>query len=131
MDRLKTITNNLEIESPEKPKNLEIERPKKPKNLEIESPEKQKNLEIESPEKPKNLEVESPEKPKNLEVESPEKPTNQVDPNDSECDCDQEGCMGCFWPCDSCLSNKCGHECRVNRKWKRYDAWIRQGRSND
>lgn len=28
------------------------------------------------------------------------------------CDCLDESCCGCFFPCPKCRSTKCGHECR-------------------
>ncbi|KAL1458625.1 hypothetical protein WDU94_008761 [Cyamophila willieti] len=42
------------------------------------------------------------------------------------CDCGDNLCKGCFFPCTKCLSFKCGHECRRNRKWQ-YESCIVEG----
>lgn len=36
------------------------------------------------------------------------------------CDCLIEDCPGCWMECPYCASRKCGHECRVYRRYK-YD----------
>lgn len=41
-------------------------------------------------------------------------------PNDGICDCNDEECVGCFFPCEACSSNKCGHQCRLV-KYENYE----------
>lgn len=42
------------------------------------------------------------------------------------CDCLDEHCPGCHFPCPKCRSCKCGHECRQNRKYS-YDSYEIEG----
>ncbi|XP_068951037.1 ARL14 effector protein-like [Petaurus breviceps papuanus] len=43
------------------------------------------------------------------------------------CDCLDKNCLGCFYPCPKCNSNKCGPECRCNRRWAYDDIVTESG----
>lgn len=40
-----------------------------------------------------------------------------INSNVDLCDCLQDSCRGCHFHCRKCASQKCGAECRVNRKF--------------
>ncbi|GFU44768.1 ARL14 effector protein [Trichonephila clavipes] len=42
------------------------------------------------------------------------------------CDCLEVECEGCYTPCPNCSSEKCGTECRQNRRWE-YEAYKIEG----
>uniref|UniRef100_A0A2S2R8K3 ARF7 effector protein n=1 Tax=Sipha flava TaxID=143950 RepID=A0A2S2R8K3_9HEMI len=54
---------------------------------------------------------------------------NSLPINSDSCDCLETDCPGCFLPCESCGSVKCGVVCRVGREWN-YEFVIVEGRYN-
>ncbi|XP_053987453.1 ARL14 effector protein [Hylaeus anthracinus] len=49
-----------------------------------------------------------------------------IETGDDLCDCLNITCAGCHYPCAKCSSAKCGHECRINRKWS-YESIENEG----
>ncbi|KAG7212081.1 hypothetical protein KM043_012435 [Ampulex compressa] len=49
-----------------------------------------------------------------------------IQTGDDICDCLNMNCAGCHFPCTKCSSTKCGHECRIHRKWI-YDSIENEG----
>ncbi|XP_033327492.1 ARL14 effector protein [Megalopta genalis] len=49
-----------------------------------------------------------------------------IQTGDDLCDCMNLNCAGCHFPCSKCSSTKCGHDCRINRKWT-YDSIENEG----
>lgn len=45
------------------------------------------------------------------------------------CDCLMEACPGCFYPCDTCRSAKCGRECRTLRQWHYENIEVEGGKT--
>lgn len=46
------------------------------------------------------------------------------------CDCLDMACPGCHFPCPKCGSEKCGAECRCNRRWT-YEYVESEGHGKD
>ncbi len=42
------------------------------------------------------------------------------------CDCLDDACPGCHFPCPKCRSSRCGQECRQGRRWQ-YDVVEQDG----
>ncbi|XP_007522031.2 ARL14 effector protein-like [Erinaceus europaeus] len=61
--------------------------------------------------------------PKNKVMKKYDKNGKLLCNNMDLCDCLEKNCLGCFYPCPKCNSNKCGPECRCNRKWV-YDTIV-------
>ena len=43
------------------------------------------------------------------------------------CDCLEKTCPGCHFPCSKCGSQKCGAECRCNRRWYYHELEVEGG----
>ena len=50
-------------------------------------------------------------------VELVDKLVNVSNGDESDCDCLDETCDGCYFSCRKCNSPKCGHTCRRGRQW--------------
>ncbi|XP_077970455.1 ARL14 effector protein-like [Styela clava] len=45
------------------------------------------------------------------------------------CDCLMVTCPGCFYPCDTCRSSKCGIDCRTFRRWQYESVEVEGGKT--